>query len=309
MPSPVVTHYIRSSNTTKDALMPDTITDFAIADRLTFEAGDGGLVRGVIRTDLCEAEFYLHGAHVTHFQPTGNQPLLFLSPSAVFSDDKAIRGGVPICFPWFGSHPTDHSQPSHGLARTRPWHLVKTWEEGPAIGVELQLDLGDTKALYRMRFADALKLELEVQNLQDEATTCEVALHTYLPLGDITQVQIEGLEGQPFLDQLSGQQLEPTHTAIRFDRETDRIYHGSVPEIRLVDEAWQRTVRIQPDDSKSTVVWNPWIEKSQRMSDLGDDDYLGFCCIETANIAPNHMQVPGHESKSVGVTLSVVNAS
>ena len=278
---------------------------FAIDKQLQFVAHPSGLIQGNVSTALCRGQFYLHGAHVTQFQPTGAAPLLFLSERSEMREDKPIRGGVPICFPWFGPHPSDTAAPAHGLVRTQSWQLQATSIEADGVvRVEMGLTVEHWQMTYTILWGASLDLNLAIENLADESRECEVALHTYLSLAAVHAASVSGLEQQSHLDKLTGVTEPASGQAIRFTQETDRIYHGSVPVVVIDDPGQQRQIHLIPRNSQSTVVWNPWIAKSQRMSDFGDDEYLRMCCVETANVGSDRMRIPPRTTASIGCRYS-----
>ena len=243
--------------------------------------GQGGLPKLVIRTPQADAEIYLHGAQVTHFQPRGQKPVLFLSGKSSFEPGKPIRGGVPICFPWFGAR---QDAPAHGFARLREWELVCA-EPG---AVTLQLVEDDWGATFRVSVGASLGMELTVKNLCREARQFEAALHTYLAVSDVRQVGITGLAGTTYLNTVGEPRENVEGTApIRITAETDRLYLNTISTVTVEDHGWQRRIVIEKAGSHSTVVWNPWIAKAQRMADFGDDEWPGMLCVETCNVKNN----------------------
>lgn len=290
--------------------MPESVLEraeeFSLPAALHVLAGQGDLPQLAVDTDHCAAAQYLHGATVTHWQPAGQQPVLFTSDHAVYQDGKAIRGGVPICFPWFGSHPADDAAPSHGLVRTVPWQLTQT-AQGPA-GVETQMvtNLDQLHADYRVTFGKQLALNLTVTNIADTDQTFEAALHTYLVVGDARQIKIAGLEHAPYIDQLQGNKVcQQDDQPITFAAETDRIYTNTQATCVLTDPVLKRTITVEKLGSRSTVVWNPWIEKSKRLADFGDDEWTGMCCIESANIGEDAVRLAPGASHTLLVKISV----
>ncbi len=278
------------------------LKEFELDGELRFVDGNGGLAKGVITTDDCRGSFYLHGGHVAEFQPSGAEPVLFLSDKAVYQEGKAIRGGIPVCFPWFGAK----QSPSHGPVRTERWTVTGTERTDLGVLVTLQCKTDTFQLNYRITFGRQLSLEMCITNFSTSAATCELALHTYFTVDDITKVKITGLENAEFLDQLTGDTIPATAEPIGFSAETDRIYHGEVKQILLADSSLGRTIALQPSGSRSTVVWNPWVEKSKRMDDFGDDEYPRMCCIETANIDPNAIRLGPGDSATTGVTIALV---
>jgi glucose-6-phosphate 1-epimerase len=281
---------------------------YGLENELVFSHHPLGLVQGVISTPLCSGLFFLHGAHVAGFQPAGKQPVLFMSQRSEFVTGKPIRGGVPLCFPWFGPHPSDSSAPAHGLVRTRNWELASTSRvPSGEICIEFQLPIEHWRLHYSVTFGTELDLSLKILNLSEVSHTCEAALHTYLELADVQLASVHGLEQHPHLDKLTGEQIEPSGSPIRFTCETDRVYHGPVAEIVVHDPGYHRHIRLVPRGSHSTVVWNPWVEKSQRMPDFGDQEFQHMCCVETANVGENRFCIAAGGTSEMGVKISVLD--
>jgi len=278
--------------------------DFSL-DGLRFETGPGGLVRGVVSTLACTAEFYLHGAQVTRWRPAGDEDVLWLSPTAVYEDGRAIRGGIPICFPWFGAHPSDAGAPSHGLARTREWALVASERRGDTIEVQLEASIDHWACRLTAAFGHDLSVTLDVRNQSATAASFEAALHTYLAVHDVEAVTVEGLEHLPFIDQTSGG-IEGSAEGgpITFRREVDRIYLGGDGRPVTVRDA-RGTVTVVGEGSRSTVVWNPGVERARALSDLGDVEWRHLACIETANVRSDAVILAPGTRAALTATLQV----
>lgn len=290
--------------------MPETVREraeeFDLPDALSIKPGEGGLPRLNIDTPACTAQQYLLGGTVTHWQPAGHVPVLFTSARAQYENGSAIRGGVPLCFPWFGGHPADPDLPAHGLVRTTPWQLVQT-AQGPA-GVETQMvtNLDQLHADYRVTFGQQLTLNFTVTNSADTDQTYDAALHTYFVVGDAKQVSIVGLEYADYVDKMrDGQTFNQGDPPITFTQETDRVYQNTQATCVLNDPALGRRITIEKLGSDSTVVWNPWTDKAQRMADFGDDEWTGMCCIESANIGDAAVNLAPGESHTLRVTIGV----
>ncbi len=290
--------------------------NFAIEEILRFELHESGLIVGNVSypdghasNRRSEGQFFVHGAHVTHFRPShASEPVLFMSSESLFTDDKAIRGGIPICFPWFGPS-ANPGEPAHGLARLKDWHVSSTSATDDAVTIVLELALPPFQLRFQIRFGRGLIAELTATNTAGHEVTHEVALHTYFAVGDIHAVSVDGdLPGLPFLDQLTGDVHAASHEAIRFSEETDRIYSGIAQSIQIDDGSWKRKIRITPSGSHSTVVWNPWIAKSQRMSDFGDHEYLGMLCIETANVKDQRIALSPNGKSTVSVAIDLLES-
>jgi glucose-6-phosphate 1-epimerase len=283
---------------------------FAIANHVAFQAGENGLPKASLHNALASAEVYLHGAQVTAFRPQGPvtnpHDVLWLSPLAQFETDKAIRGGVPVIWPWFGPHATDHDKPQHGFARTTEWRVAAT--EALAGGAtRLQLQLADgaaSRALWPHAFelrlsievGTELRIDLNARNTGDECFIAGAALHSYFAIGDVANMHIEGLAGREYIDQLDGDQVKQQSGVVRIAQAVDRIYRATEDACVIHDDTWSRQLHISKQGSRSTVVWNPWLEKAQAMGDFSDQGYRHMLCIEAANAADDVRELaPGGE--------------
>ena len=261
----------------------------------TFFATPDGLTRLSIATPLSTAAVILEGAHVTHFQPHGQAPLLFLSGSSHFAPGRPIRGGVPVCFPWFSAHASQPELPAHGFARTTRW-TVESLAGSEETGVTAVLSLAsdettraqwphDFLARLRVEVTRELRLTLEVENTGTAPFSYEEALHTYFAISDAREVSVTGLEGAAYLDKLdASQRKELGTTPLRFVGETDRIFPANTATCVIHDPGYPRRIVVEKSGSRSTVVWNPWIAKAAAMADFGDQEWPSMLCIETANV-------------------------
>ena len=276
---------------------------------LAFEQGNGGLLRAVVNTLACRGELVLQGAHVTSWIPAGQQPVLWLSHKSNFEKGKPIRGGVPICFPWFGPKANDSSAPAHGYARLVEWQVVSTHSKedgGIAIGLETSID--PFLLSFNVEFGSQLKMTLRTELSRDATSpqSFEDALHTYFAVSDIRSILIAGLETTDYVDKVDQANLKPASgMPIQFTGETDRVYCDTRADCLLIDDGMQRVIRISKSGSVSTVVWNPWIDKSKRMADFGDDEWPEMVCIETANVAAGRIELSPGESHSTTAFVSV----
>lgn len=262
---------------------------------VTVSAGRGGLERVVIDTELARAEVYLHGAHVTQFHPRHtSKPMLWMSGASLFEPNKPIRGGVPICFPWFGPKDDDAQAPAHGVARLLPWNLTSANRSaGGSVVVALELRsadhdraraTGEWVIRHEVTIGRSLQMQLIVQNDGPTPFRFEEALHSYFAVGDVKQIAVRGLDGATFLDRLQpGKKFTQDANPIRFVAETDRSYLGTTAACTIDDPGLGRKITIEKSGSNTTVVWNPWTAKSKAMPDFGDDEWPGMVCIETAN--------------------------
>ena len=278
--------------------------------KISFRTGQGGLPMVRVETDSSTAEVYLQGAHVTHFQRHDEQPILFLSREAVFAPGKPIRGGVPVIMPWFGSR---EGMAAHGFVRTLKWDLHEVGLSGDAVA-RLRFRLPEMPeaaawprfvAEFEILVGDTLEMELKVTNM--DATRdlpLESCLHTYFAVSDIANTDVVGLRGVKYLDALDGfrEKIE-TEAAIKYAGEVDRVYFNSPETVEIVDHGWGRVIEVAKSDSLSTVVWNPWIEKSKRLTDYADDDYLRMVCVESGNVKQNQALLKPGQAATLGVAI------
>jgi glucose-6-phosphate 1-epimerase len=248
-----------------------------------------------------EALVYLHGAHVASFKTREHGELLWLSDKALYAPGKAIRGGVPICFPWFGGHPSEPSFPAHGFARTQKFRFEGSEMRGDNVHCELSLvSDAETYKLFPHAFGARLRLSVgrelslafEVENQGDSSFSYELALHTYLGVSDVREIELGGLGGASYDDKVSGARGSVEGVApLRFSAETDRVY-DSTSRVIVEDRARGRRLIIDKTASRTTVVWNPWIDKAKRMADFGDDEWPAMVCVEAANVSPHGIALP-----------------
>jgi len=277
--------------------------EFHIRDSVRITAGNGGLPKVVLsHASGSSAEVYLHGAHVTSWKTLRGEELFFLSRESQWAADKPIRGGIPVIFPQFGGR---GPLPQHGFVRTSGWQLVRTeLLDNGIVTAELQItDSAASLAIWPHRFdlglrvlldEDALTVTLQVINTGDVLFDFQAAFHTYLAVVDIGQVAVHGLNGVTLIDALNDRAREvETRDTVRFAGETDRIYVDAPDTLHLHDGGNRRTVTIEKMNLPDVVVWNPWIAKSQRMPDFGDDEYTRMVCIETGAIETPPILSPG----------------
>jgi glucose-6-phosphate 1-epimerase len=280
------------------------------------EADPGHLPRLLVRTATAEADVYFQGAHVTGWRPASSpDPVLWLSAQSRFEPGQAIRGGVPVCFPWFSKHRTDRSAPPHGFARTRDWTLEMA-RHGADGSVVLEMELAGEalaplwphrfRARHRITIGAALRLDLEVLNTGPDAFTFEEALHAYFDVGDIREVTVSGLERAAYQDKaagdadgLAGPDLEP----IRFTGPINRIYPGTREACVIHDPVRRRDIVISKSGSASTVVWNPWADRAREMSDMGDEEWIGMVCVEPSNVGADARTLAPGESHTMTVVI------
>ena len=290
----------------------NSLRKYEISDRVAVASGNGGLPKVVVTAKSGTAEIYLHGAHVTHFQKNGEPPLLFMSTKSHYADGKAIRGGVPVCFPWFGPR---EGEPAHGFVRFMAWELAGTAAAPDgAVTVRLRLPKAAVKpewAALRAEFvvtvADTLTMELIGTNESADTTlTIESCLHTYFRVGDISQISLTGLQGAPFDDYAAGaggaRKVE-NDAALRITKETNRVYPNHAGPVEIRDEAFRRTIRVEKFNSHSTVIWNPWT--TQKLPDDFDPaEHKRMVCVESGNVKQNKVSLAPGITSVLKVVLS-----
>jgi glucose-6-phosphate 1-epimerase len=287
---------------------------FEIPHLVTVEKTSTGLHVLLIRSPEAQADIFLHGAHVTHFQPDGSAPVLFLSEASHFEPGKPIRGGIPVIFPWFGGLAGQPEAPAHGFARTQSWELCSVTRVENQVEVCLALQATpESRALWphefelhaRIRVGKQLRWELEVYNPSTISWSFEEALHTYFAVNDVQQVRVKGLAETEYLDKTDAfsrnrQDAEP----IGIHGETDRIYIDTLSTCVVEDPAATRALTVSKSGSKTTVLWNPWIAKAKAMADFGDEEWPEMLCVETANAGENSLTLGPGERHQMTCTLS-----
>ena len=298
-------------------MTPDTrYAPHALPGQLDIVQGPGGLPVIEIRNRFATARISVHGAHVLSFRPKDDADLLFLSEQAVFQPGKAIRGGVPVCWPWFGPDPQGQGRPAHGFVRTRLWDLRRTETlAGGETLVELGLrDSTETRAIWPHGFdlsltvivGRSLFLALTTRNTGDSPFELTQALHSYFAVADIAQVRVTGLDGCDYVDKAKGaggvRKVQAGDVAV--DAEVDRVYAGVPDVLTIEDGAAARRVRLTAGGSRTAVVWNPWAEVAAGMADLPDDAYRRFVCVETANAGEEVLTLAPGDSRTLAVDIA-----
>jgi glucose-6-phosphate 1-epimerase len=284
---------------------------FGIPGIAKVAVGNGGLPKVCVTSSTAAGEMYLHGAHVTSWKPRGEE-VLFVSSKSNWNGSHAIRGGVPVCFPWFADRSSDPASPAHGFVRGRSWQLESIAQNGDAVSVSMVTKAdaaakkwwpGDFRLLHRATFGAVLTSELIVTNQGDVPLRFEEALHTYFRVGDIAHVQLWGLDSVHYLDKTDPGREKLQKGAINVVSETDRVYLDTAHDIALDDQALRRRISVSKENSLTTVVWNPWISKARALSDFGDDEWREMICIETSNVGNFAVNLaPGQEHKMKAVT-------
>ena len=276
-------------------------TRFGLPGKLRIQDAAPGIPVIEITTPDAMARVAVQGGQVLEWQPRGHKPVIWVSKAAVFQAGKGVRGGVPVCWPWFGAV---DGKPAHGFVRTRMWDVRETRED-LAGTVVVRLGIRDdesSRALWNHAFdlelivtvGAALKMELVTRNTGDAPFTITEALHTYFRVGDINQTQVGGLEEATCLDKVRDFARTLQTGPITFSGETDRVYVNTTADCLIQDPALGRNIRVAKSGSTSTVVWNPWIDKEKGFADMATGEYRDMLCVETANAGPEQIAIqPG----------------
>lgn len=286
---------------------------FGIPEIAHVVAGNGGWPKVQVSSPSAAGDIYLHGAHVTSWKPAGAEEVLFLSPNSIWQEGKAIRGGVPICLPWFGDKAGDPHAPAHGLVRTRAWQLESVEQQGDATIVSMSIHsddtmrpwwTGDFRTVYRVTFGAGLVLELTTTNTGTSLMRLEEALHAYYRVGDASRARVSGLDGTHYIDKTDGFREKLQTGDVTIASETDRVYLNTQKSLDLSDPVLQRRIRVEKGNSRTTVVWNPWKEKSREMKDLGEDEWPQMLCIEVSNVGDFAVELaPGEQHTMTARTI------
>jgi glucose-6-phosphate 1-epimerase len=267
--------------------------------------GKNGLPRLRISTPAAMAEIYLHGAQVTSWQPAGAEEVIFLSEESQWKEGKAIRGGIPICFPWFRGKADDPKAPSHGFVRTKAWELASVESSGDNTVVSLSTASDeatrvwwphDFRLMHRVTIGAELSQELVVSNSGTTPFRFEEALHTYYRVSAADSIRIRGLDGVAYLDNTDDNREKQQEGDILFTAPTDRAYINTTHAVEIVDPGLHRRIRLTKQNSRTTVVWNPWSTGAYSLADLGDEEWRTMACAEASNIRDFAVDLaPGQE--------------
>ncbi|MFK8066767.1 MAG: D-hexose-6-phosphate mutarotase [Gammaproteobacteria bacterium] len=293
---------------------------FGIPDQIKFETTDQDLIIVHIDNVYAKVKICLQGAQLLSWikkDQIKNLPdVIWLSEDAALTKGRSIRGGIPICWPWFGAHPIEKGFPSHGYARTQAWELIKVekFTNGKTFlslrliqdGVTEQHRLKGVECELQISIGEKLEMVLISKNTGREMITVGGAFHTYFNVSDISNIRIEGLENKSYIDTLDGWQNKKETESIKIDSEIDRIYQDEPANDNvIIDRGLDRKIRIRKRGSHSSVVWNPWIEKSTRLGDMGIDGYRKMICVETCNAAEDVISIKAGGEHRLSVCYSL----
>ena len=290
-----------------EGAIPELDHRFELPGTAQVVEGNGGLSEVRITCPEAVGEMYLHGAHVTSWKPVGGEEVLFLSSQSRWAQGHAIRGGVPVCFPWFGGKADDPTAPAQGFVRTTAWQLESIAQVGGAVTVSMftESDEGtkrwwpaEFRLVHRATFGSELSLELVVTNTGGTSLRFEEALHAYHRVGNIEKTRVRGLDTVHYFDKTDSNRKKMQHGEIVIVSETDRVYLDTRDPIELEDPVLRRRTRVTKENSRTTVVWNPWVQKAHSLSDFADDEWMQMICIESSNVSDFAVDLaPGQQHK------------
>jgi glucose-6-phosphate 1-epimerase len=287
---------------------------FGIPGVANVSAGSGALPRVQITSSLAQGDMYLHGAQVTSWKPAGADEVLFLSTKSRWEEGQAIRGGIPICFPWFRGKQNDPKAPAHGFVRTTAWQLEAIADGGSGVTVTMFTESnprtqpwwpGEFRLVHRVTFGSELKLELELSNTGKTPLRFEEALHTYNRVADAREVSVHGLDGVHFLDNIDSNKEKVQSGDFAPVAQTDNAYLNTRNAADLLDPKMRRRIRLKKANSLTTVVWNPWREGAQGMRDLGDGEWAQFLCVEASNILSSAVSLDPGQKHTMTAIITV----
>lgn len=275
-----------------------------------------------VQNAAATATVFLQGAQLSHYRRHGEPPVIWCSPQCDYTEGTPLRGGIPICWPWFGAldrNPDPVREQlagtagAHGLVRHRPWALIDVQpldDRLTRLVLALHLAAGEepawpaaTALTLTLDIGDTLCVSLNVDNRSDDTVCFSSALHSYFAVSRIDRVSVDGLHGLDYIDCLRDWSTRRQQGPLIVDAEVDRIYFGTEHPITLVDTGWQRVLSVESSGSDSAVIWNPWTEKSRRLSQFADDAYRDMLCIETANAATDFIRLPPSQQHELSVTV------
>jgi glucose-6-phosphate 1-epimerase len=289
---------------------------FGIPNLAEVLPGNGELPKIRVTVRSASAEIYLHGAQLTSWQPANAEEVLFLSEHSNWQDGRAIRGGIPVCFPWFRSKVDDISAPAHGVVRTKEWQLESVTIDGESVLVVCSTQDDEFtrrwwphafRLLHKLSIGKSLRLELSVTNTGQIPFRFEEALHTYFRVSQADSVSIRGLDQIAYLDNIDGNRRTVQSGDLTFAAKTDNAYIDVYSPAELADPTWRRRIRTEKVNSATTIVWNPWQEGAAALSDLGNDEWQQFACVEASNILDSAIVLAPGQEHTMRATMNVAS--
>jgi glucose-6-phosphate 1-epimerase len=290
---------------------------FGIPGSLEFIIGEGGFINIIVKNSYANMVASLYGAHIMSYQPIGQKDTLWMSPQSSFETGKPIRGGIPVCFPWFGPHPEDNNKPAHGFARLNNWELIKTGTTATG-ETEFILELKNSSAtqlLWPHSFIAQLKVivgkrldvTLTYTNNGSDKFAVSDALHSYFNVSSVDNIGISGLSNHKYYE---GFAKTPDHVqaeaVLKIKQEENRRYINQIDDCMITDNGWNRKIKVSKRGSKITVVWNPWEATTKTIADLPDNGYKSFICVEAVNAYDDMAVLKPGDSYSISAIIEVM---
>lgn len=291
---------------------------FGREGKLVFVEGPATMPMIEVHTSKATAMVALYGAQLLSYKPAGAEhDLFYLSQKAVYQQGKPIRGGIPLCWPWFGEDPGNLGRQAHGFARNLFWNVLETSVEDDVAEIVLGIETTATskqwwpsefKLKKTLRIGDTLDISVNTENTGHIPFTVSKALHSYFRVGDISRTRVSGLDGLDYLDKTLGFARQKQNGDVTAQGETDRVYLNAPSKVRIVDEALKRMIEIEQSGADNVVVWNPW-DKAAALEDMSESDYQQFICVESANALANSVILGPGESHKTRVSYKLVKAA
>lgn len=287
---------------------------FARDNNLQFSEGEAGMTKVDITFNEATLELYLQGAHITRYQPVTDVDLLWMSDSAVYQPGKALRGGIPLCWPWFGADSQNPDRPQHGYARTSDFNVLSTLATDQATSITLTLDPAQSscpdwknkvRLEFEIRLSAALWIEMRSHNLSDSPLTLSNALHNYFSISSRQRIAVPAVTGLTYLDKLQNYQPQLQSSALTINGEVDRVYQAPPASIDLLDPDRQINTSMYCWGNNNLVIWNPGAQKAQAMADFDDDGFEQMICIEPANALEQSITLQPGEGHRLGQLLKI----
>jgi glucose-6-phosphate 1-epimerase len=298
--------------------IPELNNQFGRAEHIQFSTTKGDLPVAVLTNRHGTATISLYGAQALHYIPAGENDLLWMSDKSLFQEGKAIRGGIPVCFPWFGPNAEDSKKPQHGFARLSSWTVKTTTVSADTVSIILQLqDSPATKALWPFSFTaeiivtldTRLELTLRCANTDNRSFDYSDALHSYFNVSDIANITIDGLKDATYYPAGSDTGIQQQDQLLTITKEENRRYLNHSATCTIHDKAFKRKITVAKAGSKTTVVWNPGADVTKTMSDVLPDGYKTFICVEAANAFNNIIKLAPGEQFSLSTIIHSEKAS
>lgn len=288
---------------------------FSIPGVAWIARGNGDLPKILIETKSATAEIYIYGAQVTSWVPTGQGEVLFISKNSYWEPGRAIRGGIPVCFPWFRAKPDDPHAPSHGFVRIKEWQVesfARVSDESVCVCLSTESD-ETTRSWwpyefglqYRITVGTSLKLELTMENTGSSSFRYEQALHTYFKVEDVKQAKVRGLDGITYLDNRDGNREKRQSGELTIARQTDNAYKDATGSVEIIDPVMGRVMTTEKQGSSSTIVWNPWEDGTSSIADLGNEEWRLMLCVEGGNILSSAVSLAPLQNHTMTIGISV----